>query len=251
MPAPRGRCCLVEDLSAGSRRGSVQVVRAGDQHLLWVRRGTLLVETASASWPLAPTVALWLPPGTLYVVVGSDGHPYHRLHIPAETSPLGWEAPTPLSVDGLARESLLALRDPTIAGGQRARLEAVVLDAVGRGRQTAGLPMPTDDRLRAVTRALLDDPRSERSLADWGHDVGASSRTLSRLFPAETGLTFAQWRLLARMSLAAAMLADGVSLAHAARAVGYRSPSAFVHAYRRTTGRTPRQSVSRVRHVGG
>src|SRR5690606_15377807 len=56
-----------------------------------------------------------------------------------------------------------------------------------------------DDRLMKVTEALLEEPQSELTLDDWGRRVGASSKTLERLFRQETGLTFKQWRQRVRV----------------------------------------------------
>jgi AraC-like DNA-binding protein len=49
------------------------------------------------------------------------------------------------------------------------------------------LPEPTDDRLRAVTHLLHADPASPQTPAKFSRAVGASERTLSRLFYAELG----------------------------------------------------------------
>ena len=99
--------------------------------------------------------------------------------------------------------------------------------------------MPSDDRALRVAQALMEDPADERTLAAWGQDVGASSRTLSRAFIAETGLPFARWRALVRLQRAMVALGARESVAEVARTVGYESASAFVAAFRRETGITP------------
>ena len=101
------------------------------------------------------------------------------------------------------------------------------------------LPVPSDDRLTAITDGLLADPGDRRSLADWADDVGASVRTLTRLFATETGMTFSQWRQQARIRAALGPLANGASVGQVARQIGYSNPSAFVHAFHRITGQTP------------
>jgi AraC-like DNA-binding protein len=69
--------------------------------------------------------------------------------------------------------------------------------------------------------------------------VGASPRTLERLFIAETGLTYRDWCLQARLLQALRLLAAGQSVKSVAFDVGYRSPSAFVAAFRHALGTTP------------
>ncbi|WP_230941457.1 helix-turn-helix domain-containing protein [Burkholderia cepacia] len=89
------------------------------------------------------------------------------------------------------------------------------------------------------SNALLDDPSVSRTLDEWASQVGASARTLARLFVRETGLTYAQWRTRCRLLVAQAQLAEGASVTAVARAVGYASDSAFIAMYRRVYGKSP------------
>ncbi len=109
---------------------------------------------------------------------------------------------------------------------------------------------PSDPRALAVARALAADPADGRALADWGAEAGAGSRTLARLFVAETGLAFGQWRERLRMRAAMPLLAQGLTAEAVAGRVGYGSASSFVAAFRRITGITPRQYFP-VRGGGG
>src|SRR5690606_27484067 len=53
-----------------------------------------------------------------------------------------------------------------------------------------GLPMPRDRRLQALCHALTNDPGSPLTLEGWATRVGASSRTLARLFQDELNMGF-------------------------------------------------------------
>jgi AraC-like DNA-binding protein len=99
--------------------------------------------------------------------------------------------------------------------------------------------MPVEERARQVAEALAADPADGRTLAEWGHEVGASPRTLARAFTADTGLPFGRWRGLLRLRASIAALAAGEPVGNVARHVGYESASAFVAAFRRETGMTP------------
>src|ERR671923_127352 len=92
---------------------------------------------------------------------------------------------------------------------------------------------------RGVADALLADVTDDRSLDAWGRAVGASGRTLARLFAAETGMGFERWRTTARLAAALPPLAGGMAVGATARQVGYATPSAFVAAFRREIGTTP------------
>ena len=99
--------------------------------------------------------------------------------------------------------------------------------------------MPADGRARSVAEALLAHPAENRTLTSWGHKVGASGRTLERVFLAETGVPFGRWRTLARLKASLPLLASGRSISQVASVVGYESTSAFVAAFHREVGLTP------------
>lgn len=99
--------------------------------------------------------------------------------------------------------------------------------------------MPTDERARRVAEGLRADVADSRTLAQWGQTVGASARTLSRLFDAETGMSFGRWRTRARLAASLPLLAGGASVGTAARLVGYATASAYVAAFHREIGTTP------------
>jgi AraC-like DNA-binding protein len=102
------------------------------------------------------------------------------------------------------------------------------------------MPIPRDARALKIARALLDDPAIDLDLDGWADRAGASRRTLARLFRAETGMSFAEWRARLRAIDGLARLAAGNSVAATASAVGYASPSAFSAMVRRTLGGAPR-----------
>ena len=106
------------------------------------------------------------------------------------------------------------------------------------------LPLPRDARAKRVCQALLDHPADDRSLAAWGKLVGASSRTLARLFWRETGMTFGKWVQTMRLSLALDRLALGESVTRVALELGYATPSAFSAMFRRRLGASPSHYLS-------
>ncbi|NBH03765.1 AraC family transcriptional regulator, partial [Amycolatopsis sp. SID8362] len=92
---------------------------------------------------------------------------------------------------------------------------------------------------RDVERALLANPADPRTLAEFGRDVGASERTLARVFAAECRMPFGTWRTQVRLRASLPLLAQGTPLETVAYRVGYSSASAFVAAFRRAVGVTP------------
>jgi transcriptional regulator GlxA family with amidase domain len=121
-------------------------------------------------------------------------------------------------------------------------------DALDVGPVRAGLDLADDPlqrrrsraaRLRAVAQLLYDQPADKTPLAELGRAIGASARTLSRLFHDELGLTFYQWRTQLRVYRALVLLADGHDTTHVAYACGWANPSGFIAAFTSIIGTTP------------
>jgi transcriptional regulator GlxA family with amidase domain len=165
------------------------------------------------------------------------------------------EHPAVFLASDLAREVLLALTGPRNYDGTtpgysrsaRSRLLRVLLDELGEApEEPLHLPEPRDDRLQAIARMLYDDPGVDATLAELGETVGASTRTLSRLFRSELGMTFHEWRTQLRIYRALVLLADGHDTTNTALACGWANPSGFIAAFKSVIGTTP----SRYRSAG-
>ncbi|XYD11808.1 AraC family transcriptional regulator (plasmid) [Methylobacterium sp. NMS12] len=137
---------------------------------------------------------------------------------------------------------------PTVA---QARIAAVILDEIrALPAQALDLPMPRDARLLRIARALLSDPSTNCGIEAWAVWAGSTTRTVTRRFPRETGLSFTAWRQRARMLRALELLADGSSVTTVALDLGYGSVSAFIALFRRTFGVTP-SGYARAVEAGG
>jgi AraC-like DNA-binding protein len=209
--------------------------------LAWAAAGVVTVETPGRTWVLPPVRALWIPAGVPHATSAHDSAMMRSPYLWPEACPVGWNEPTVINVPPLLRELIVHLATPKLPNSARARAEAVVYDLLEPVEiTTIEVPMPADGRARRVAEALVADPRDGRTLDAWGREVGASSRTLARLFDAETGLSFGRWRTQARMRASLELLADGVPVTTVARRVGYETPSAFVAVFRRSFGVSPR-----------
>ena len=138
------------------------------------------------------------------------------------------------------------LSDPDLPDDARRRAEAVLFDVLAPAPvASVELKWPNDDRARRVAEALAATPADDRDAATWAREVGASERTLSRLFVAETGVSLGRWRTRLRIRTALELLATGTPVAAAGRQVGYRTASAFIAAFRQEAGVTPSQMLAK------
>jgi AraC-like DNA-binding protein len=167
--------------------------------------------------------------------------------------------PAVFLASGLAREALLALTGPRnyesavpdYSSTARARLVRVVVDELREApEQPLQLPEPEDDRLQAITRMLHENPANNATLAELGNAIGASTRTLSRLFRNELGMTFYEWRTQLRIYHALILLADGRDTAQTAYACGWSNPSGFIVAFTTILGTTPGRYRNNYQNLG-
>lgn len=212
-----------------------------DHHqLAMARQGVLVMSAGQRTWVLPSQRALWIPSGVAHSVAVSGPTTMLSVYIPPGRCPLDWSEPVAVEASGLLGPLVCHLAQDQLDPRQRRRAEAVLWDVMTPlSVTTLSAPLPIDDRARHLAEALIADPGDNRSLDEWGHAVGASARTLSRLFTKETGMGFDQWRRITRLSAALPMLASGMPVAGVARRVGYDTQSAFVAAFRREIGTTP------------
>ena len=212
-----------------------------EQQLVYPSRGLLIVSTSHGSWVVPPQRAVWLPAAVAHAHQAYGATQLRTVAFGVHVNPLGLTQPTVLSVSRLLRELIIALTDdPARPLDEQRDLKRVALHQLKPAPALQfHLPQPGDERLRDVTAILAEDPGSDRTLAELGRAVGAGERTLSRLFRAETGMTFPQWRAQLRLHHSLTLLASGLSVTAAAVACGYSTPSAFTAAFHATFGTTP------------
>jgi AraC-like DNA-binding protein/quercetin dioxygenase-like cupin family protein len=211
-----------------------------DHQLAWASSGVLTVLTATATWVLPPTRALWIPAELSHETRSSGCATMRALYIRPDLCPISWPEPTPVAARQLLAELIAYLGSESLDQDRRARAEAVLSDLLQPVTMaTIEIRLPTDERAREVAQALAGNPADKRTLTEWGRHVGASERTLARSFLAETGVPFGRWRTLLRLQAALPALAAGEPVGNVARRLGYQESSAFVAAFRRETGLTP------------
>ena len=212
-----------------------------EQQLLYPSSGVLIVSTTHGSWVVPPQRAVWLPAAVAHAHQAYGATQVRTVAFPVDVNPLGLTQPTVLSVSRLLRELIIAITDdPARRGEEQHDLKRVALHQLKPAPALQfHLPQPGDERLRDVTAILAEDPGSDRTLGELGRAVGAGERTLSRLFRAETGMTFPQWRAQLRLHHSLTLLASGLSVTATAIACGYSTPSAFTAAFHATFGTTP------------
>lgn len=200
-------------------------------------KGGLRVLGGKVGWIVPVFRAVWLPPGIDHATVMLGAVQFYVAYIDPSVAPLPLDGCKVVEVSALMRELMLrlgALERPNPL------MVSLLLEEIATARPLSlGLPMPDDARLQALCKALMDEPASPLSLREWAPRVGASERTLARLFQTELGTSYAAWRQQLRLAHAVDLMGRGLPLADVAAEVGYDSPSAFSTMFKRALGVPP------------
>jgi len=215
--------------------------------------GVVRMTAGHGTYIVPPSRALWIPPNVEHRVSVVEDAELRTLYIHQadgcfgpETDALDqarWRDCRVLEVSSLLRELVLHLSvepGPHAATERDRSLANLVFDELRRARALPlGVDLPRDKRLRALCEAVLDEPTRHATLEAWAADTGASPRTVARLFRAELGTTFGQWRQQVLLAKAVSLAGRRMPMSRIASELGYASPSAFSAMVRRSVGAPP------------
>jgi AraC-like DNA-binding protein len=232
------------------RRGAELVTRHAHLRgqLLYAIRGVMRITTDKGAWLVPPAQAVWIPPGVMHEVEMTQAvslrsiyiDPAYVVDLPASCCVL---RVTPL-LRALILEAHLIGNRYRVESAQW-RLMVVIVDQLQKIEQFPfHLPFSDEPRIRKIIDALVADPADNLTLARWATKVGASERTLGRLFLRHLGMSFGGWRRRLRLLEAMDRLAEGASVNEVAFELGYASPSAFIAMFRENLGESPARFFS-------
>jgi AraC-like DNA-binding protein len=204
--------------------------------------GAIRLRADQTTWIVPPTRAVWIPPRVEHDVTLIGEVALRTVYVDASAAPRGLTTCEVIDVSALMRELIETLvavdrQSETVRYELLARL--LLEEMRVAPTLSLDLALPGDRRLRALCETLLDDPGMALSLEAWATRVGASPRTLARLFQQELGMTFGQWRQRVRLAHAAALVSIGTPLSDVAASLGYESASAFSAMFKRALGHSP------------
>ncbi len=210
--------------------------------LLYAVSGVMWVDTPNEALAVPPQRAVWLPPGVPHGIRVVTDLQMRNLYLPQTTASTLDSTVQVLEVGRLLREliiSVVAQADEQ-PDYNEALLSLTLLELQRARRTVLRVPMPDtpDRRLLALCQSVMANPTLDIAFEQHAENAGASVRTLARLFQAELGTGFAQWRRQVQLATSAAELIQGVPVSQIARSLGY-SPSSFSDMFRRELGVSP------------
>ncbi|MFT4438948.1 AraC family transcriptional regulator [Caballeronia sp. 15715] len=228
------------------------VVREGDAvdfeahmhacgQLVFAQHGPMLLETRNGIVRMGPDRAAWLPAGEPHAVFLDRRFRYHSLYIDSNFCSRGTCGVFILS--SLLRELIIDVSlwpESDLTADEKMRRAHVIVDEIVRAPRTgSSLRIPDDKKLGIICRAIERDTSIGKSFEDWAVEVGVSTKTLQRLFLAQTGMAFQQWRNHARMTRALELQMSGMRELDVALAVGYATEGSYAQAFKKFYGHPP------------
>lgn len=219
--------------------------------LTFAASGIIQAHTPDGRWLVPPQLAVWIPEGVAHrVEVLTDAELWVVHWQPSAVQAWGpgqlpnW--PFALRVTPLLRSLLTAMFAVDIETGKAELIARLMLhELTETAHAPTFLPLPTTYAARRVADLALDDPRTELNIDVLASRAATSVRTVSRIFRAETGMTFKAWRQRARIVHAMDRLARGEPIARASANCGFSSTAAFSSAFRQVTAMTPTEFLIR------
>jgi AraC-like DNA-binding protein len=211
--------------------------------LVYASRGVMTVRSRHEIWVVPTHRAVWIPARLPHDISMSGLVAMRALYLRPRLARTLPRRCCVVNVSPLLRE--LILHACTLGSMRRSvRSQGYLVDAIIDQLKwipsvPLQLPLPFDARARRIAALLQANPDERRPLRHLGAQIGASSRTLERLFQQDVGMSPGRWRQQLRLMHALRLLADGVKVTEAALATGYSTPSAFISMFRRALGTTP------------
>ena len=218
-----------------------------ESQLVYAAAGTMQVTTPKGRWLVPPDRAVWVPARLVHAIDMLADIEMRTLYFD-----LAWlkreghgrklAKEFVVRVSPLLHQTILALFDDRNEAERTALLLRLAMLELERAEDSATfIPLPQEPRCRRAADIVLADPTADHEIETLARAVGSSARTLSRLFAAETQLSFKSWCQRARIAAAIQRLSMDASLSvkQLASDLGYASVPAFSHAFRQVTGKTP------------
>jgi len=210
--------------------------------LLFTRQGCTRITLDNQLCLLPPSRAAWIPCGVPHRAVMHKTVDYRSLYV---SPALAEQLPNQVRVIEVSTLLHAVLEPMAMApyetdwhSGRYAHLLALCLDEIqAAAEQPMLLPLPQDKRLAPL---LADLETLPPTLQDLEKQIGASTKTIGRIFLRETGLGYQQWRQQWRLMRVIELLATGRNVGYCAFELGFASDSALIAFFKRMTSTTPR-----------
>ena len=213
--------------------------------MLFATQGVMLIETAQGRWTVPPQRALWIPPHEPHTVVMLSDTQMRTVYFHPDfiekCSAFTQHGKVHVVVaSAMIKELVLGLFETDYSDDMLDLIAKLLLHAlVETTYLPTYLPMPTDGRLKSTLLTLIAKNDWHQSLDEISARSHMSSRTFTRRFMLEVGMSFREWRQHARLVKSLDLLALNQSIKSVAHTMGFASASAYCAAFKDLFGCIP------------
>ncbi|MGG4608549.1 AraC family transcriptional regulator [Providencia sp. Me31A] len=209
--------------------------------LLFTQQGCIRILLENRLTLLPPGRVAWLPPFVPHRAQMRASVGYRSIYLSEEYAQKIGNNVVILSISPLLRELLeriaIAPFDSDWQMGRLANLLPVFIDELQAATtEPTLLPLPQDRRF-----SRFDVEQLPPNLSELAQIVGASEKTITRIFLKETGMTYQTWRQQWRFIKAIELLTQNRPYHFITQELGLSSDSAFISFFRKMSGVTPRE----------
>ena len=210
---------------------------------LYAANGVMAVSTPDGAWVAPPERAVWIPGGTPHSVRMVGAVQTRSVLIEPEDCRRGSPSCQVVGVSPLLRQLLMAASELPAEYDEAGRDGLVMKLLVAEIEKAPIIPLvvpfPSHPALAKRCHDFLDHPHVTATIDAWAAALAMNRRSFTRLFRAETGMSFAQWREQACLAVALPKLAAGEPVTTIALDLGYEGPGNFSTMFKRVVGVSP------------
>ncbi|WP_240591578.1 AraC family transcriptional regulator [Shewanella zhuhaiensis] len=213
--------------------------------LLYAPQGCMSFELEQAICILPPTKAVWIPPHTPHRAVMTNVVAYRSLYFDCSR----FSTPTELTMVDV-NPLLKALIDKmahwlwdTPEAQMNHSCALFWEEFYAATSHSFRLAIPSDRRFHGFHQELLTPDFLPPDIGTLAQTIGASAKTVTRLFRADTGMSYQEWRQQWRLLKAIELLSSPLPVTEVGFRLGFSSDSAFIAFFKQHTGQTPRSFI--------
>lgn len=211
--------------------------------LLYATSGVMNVVVENQIWVVNPLQGLWIAGGVEHQVsFQKDVNLYSVFIDPSCTNNL---PSTSFSFDisvflKQLMFKIISFEDHENVTHAQKRIMDVFLDELALIYPSSTfLPTSNHTKLKSIIDILINDIANKETIEYFADLSYMSSRTLSRLFIKELGMSFSDWRIRLKLLEAIKRLGEKQSIKEIAFDLGYETTSAFIFMFKKNLGKTP------------
>ncbi|MBD1569380.1 MULTISPECIES: helix-turn-helix domain-containing protein [Aliivibrio] len=209
--------------------------------LLYAPEGCMSFALSHSMCVLPPTKAVWIPANTPHRAFMTNVVAYRSLYFDCDKFSCP-EDIVMIEVDELLRALInkMAMWPWDKPKSETLHTTALFWESFYEAHQQPfSLPLPTEKRLITFSEQVQKPDFLAPDLQTLSKKIGASSKTITRLFKKETGMSYQEWKQQWRVLKSIELLCENTQVSDVAFQLDFSSDSAFISFFKKQVGQTP------------